>query len=113
MAKATLKASGEKRKRPSPVRKITGESTTTVVIVETITGIATSSAASRAAVSAGFPIRKCRTVFSRTTMESSTSLPTARARPPSVMLFNVFPVAYKPIKAARMESGIVRPTTTV
>lgn len=89
-----------------PLRKTIGRNTTTVVTVAASTGIATSSAASMAAVRGALPMSRCRCVFSTTTMESSTSRPITSAKPPSVIRFSVCPVASSPSSAAMIDSGI-------
>jgi hypothetical protein len=73
-----------------PDSKVTGTNTMQIDIVEISAGIATCSALSRMAEARGFfsPVRRLRCVFSISTVASSTSMPTARARPPSDMTFN-------------------------
>jgi len=62
-------------------------------------GPATSSAASRVAcilLTPEVPIRlKCRVIFSSSTIESSTILPTPSANPPSVIMFRELPLNLK------------------
>ncbi len=45
-------------------------------------------------------------MFSMVTVASSTRMPTARARPPRVMMFRVWPVAARAARAASTASGI-------
>ena len=52
-----------------PVKNTTGKNTTTKVIVDTSTGIATSCVPSSAASIRPLPIRKCRVMLSSTTMD--------------------------------------------
>ena len=52
-------------------------------------------------------------MFSRTTIASSTTRPTATARPPRVMMFRVIPVACMITRAARIESGMLTAATIV
>ena len=47
-------------------------------------------------------------MFSSTTVESSTSLPIASAKPPSVMILMVPPESMRPKAPARIDSGIDR-----
>ena len=47
------------------------------------------------------------------TVESSTNIPTASARPPSVMVFRVSPRKYSPTSDDRIASGIEIITTSV
>ena len=61
-----------------------------VVMVAERIGIATSRAASSTARCRDVPgMFRCRLMFSSSTIESSTSRPTARARPPSVKTLSV------------------------
>ena len=69
-----------------------GKKTTMVVTVAARTGIDTSPAASSAARAGGEPAATCRSVFSSTTIASSTSRPTASASPPSVIALIEWPV---------------------
>src|SRR2546425_8035105 len=61
-----------------------------MLTVMTSSGSATSEAPSAAASLTDFPISRCRWMFSNTTMELSTNVPTARASPPSVMMLMVW-----------------------
>ncbi len=90
-AKAMVSASGMKRLRATPVRKTTGKKTTMVVMVETKMGMATSWAAASTALLRSPPISRWRWMFSSSTIESSTSRPTPRARPPRVKTLSVWP----------------------
>ena len=53
-----------------------------------------------------FPVLSCRSMFSISTVASSTRMPTARARPPSVMMLMVSPSALKRSMEVRRERGI-------
>ena len=52
-------------------------------------------------------------MLSIVTVASSTRMPTARLRPPSVMMLSVWPVAASAMIAARIDSGIDTATMTV
>ena len=52
-------------------------------------------------------------MFSMVTVASSTRIPTARLRPPRVMMLRVLPVAASPQRAERIASGIETTITTV
>ena len=75
-----------------PVKKTMGRYTIKTLTVITSIGKATSLAPSAAACLIGFPSSMCRWMFSSTTMELSTRVPTAKARPPRVMMLIVCPV---------------------
>ncbi len=50
-------------------------------------------------------------MFSSTTMELSTSMPTARARPPRLIMFSVTPKLRRMTHAPAMERGMATPMT--
>ena len=52
------------------------------------------------------PCSRCQLMFSMVTVASSTRMPTASARPPSVMMFSVWPTAESAAIEARIASGI-------
>ena len=52
-------------------------------------------------------------MFSRTTIESSTTRPTATARPPSVRMFSVMPANCMITRAVRIDSGMLTAATNV
>ena len=58
------------------------------------------------AVSTSLPCSRCQLMFSMVTVASSTKIPTAKAKPPKVMMLSVSPKAYRPSKAPMMDSGI-------
>lgn len=70
-----------------PSMNSSGRNTASVVSVLAVIAIATSLVPF--ASSGGIPLSRSRVMFSSTTMELSTSMPTPRARPPSVMIFSV------------------------
>ena len=81
--------------------------------VETNAGTAIWLAPSRIARIIGFPIARLRWMFSISTVASSTRMPTARARPPSVMMFKVWPSAPRTRIEHKMDNGIDVATTRV
>ena len=85
--------------------KAVGRNTATRVNVVAMTARPISSAASMAAWYGVFPILRCRAMFSTSTMASSTSIPTTRARARSEMMFRVNPAKYMTINAGMMERG--------
>ena len=98
-------ANGVNRNFTIPVKNITGKNTTMITSVEANTGVATSKAASKEACQAVLFIFRCRSMFSNTTMELSTSRPSTKARPPSVILLIACPVMDSTMNAKRIESG--------
>ncbi len=74
--------------------------------VPTKVGVAICDAPSRIATSSGLCIAWLRWIFSTSTVASSTSIPTASAIPPSVIVLIVCPVSLSPMIAVRIESGI-------
>ena len=77
-----------------PLTKTMGKKTHTVVRVEEVIAGAISLAPSMDASFADIPSFLRRTMFSITTMELSTNIPTPRAKPPKDMMFMVTPVKY-------------------
>lgn len=105
MHPATVIASGEKRSFAMPVRNVTGKNTAMITSVEASTGSDTSNAPSRAASNEGLPLRRCRSMFSSTTMVLSTNRPSTSAMPPRVMLLMLCPVAMSNNTPVSTESG--------
>ncbi len=73
----------------TPVRKSSGTNTAMCVNVDARIADQTSSLPSMAACIRSLPCSMCRNVFSSTTMEASTIMPTPSASPPNVMVFSV------------------------
>ena len=69
-------------------------------------GVPTSPAPPMIAVSSGWPSPTCRSMFSITTVALSTRMPTASAKPPSVMVFSVCPAAPMRSTAVITDSGM-------
>ena len=95
------------------LRNIIGRKITTVVAVDASNAPATSVAPIDAASSASTPFSRSRTIFSRTTMAPSRTMPIAKARPAREMIFSVRPVACMTRKAVNKEIGIASATTSV
>ncbi|OPZ81402.1 MAG: hypothetical protein BWY75_03558 [bacterium ADurb.Bin425] len=106
MAKVTESPRGTNKERLGSVRKKSGTKTIQIERVETRAGKATCLAPSKMAVSMSFPIAILRCTFSTSTVASSTSMPTASAKPPRVIELIVCPVMLRPITAAKIASGI-------
>ena len=82
-----------------------GKNTATKAKVVATTAKPISSAASFAACRGVLPILKCRTIFSTSTIASSTKMPITRDNASRVMTFNENPKYSMPIKAGITESG--------
>src|ERR1700685_2347412 len=106
IANTTARASGVNRKRPTPVSRTTGKNTTQIQSVPTRVGVAIWLAPSRIATSKGLCIAWLRWMFSTSTVASSTSIPTARAIPPSVIVLMVWPLSLSPMIAVRIEGQL-------
>ena len=89
MASTTARARGTKRNWTMPRRNTTGTNTMQIARVDTKAGTAICRAPSRMAGTMSLPIPRLRWMFSISTVASSTRMPTARARPPSVMMLTV------------------------
>jgi len=74
--------------------------------VETNAGTAICAAPSRIAFSTSLPSSMLRLMFSISTVASSTRMPTASAKPPSVMMLIVSPRAERMNRDIRIDSGI-------
>ena len=61
----------------------------------------------------GLPMPKLRLMFSISTVASSTRMPTASARPPSVIVLSVCPIDEKTMIDTRIDSGIETTMTSV
>ena len=94
IAKITASASGRNSAAAGPESAKIGRNTMQIDSVETNAGIAICSAPSTiAVVAAALPCSRLRWMFSIATVASSTRMPTASARPPSVMTLSVSPDA--------------------
>ena len=81
--------------------------------VATKVGTAICDAPSSTARTSGFRMAMLRCVFSISTVASSTRMPTASARPPSVITLMVCPSRLRMQSEARIESGIEMQTISV
>src|SRR2546422_4048097 len=104
---------GVKRNFAGPVSSTTGTNTMQIARVDTKAGVAICCAASRMAAMSPFPWLALRCTFSSSTVVSSTTIPTARASPPRVMTFSVWPRRYMVMTDTRSDSGIDRMTINV
>jgi len=87
--KVTVRANSLNIVAVIPLTNTIGKNTAIVVKVEATTAILTSLAPSTAALSAGSPSSLNLYIFSRTTIELSTNIPTPKAMPPRVIIFIV------------------------
>ena len=101
-----LPPSGTKRYLATPERKNIGTNTMQIESVDTSAGTAICEAPSRIAWMISLPWSRLRLMFSTSTVASSTRMPTASARPPSVMMLIVSPSALSTISEVSTESGI-------
>ena len=92
--------------RATPVRKNMGTNTMQIASVETNAGTAICCAPSRMACLSSFFRPRLRSMFSSSTVASSTRIPTASASPPRVMMLKVSPSALSTITEVRIESGM-------
>ena len=113
IANTTAPASGVNRYFAAPVRSSTGTNTTQIESVDTNAGTAICEAPSRIALVSGFFMPRLRWMFSTSTVASSTRMPTASARPPSVITLIVCPNRLRTISEVRIESGIEMQTISV
>ena len=74
--------------------------------IDTVAGTTICMAPSRIAGSISLPCSRCQLMFSIVTVASSTRMPTASAKPPSVMTLIVSPSADRKASDARTDSGI-------
>ena len=113
IANITASAIGTNRKRATPSRKNIGTKTMQMHSSETKAGVTIWRAPSRIDVSTSLPCSRCQLMFSIVTVASSTRMPTARARPPSVMMFSVWPKAASAMIEPSTDSGIDTAMITV
>ena len=78
-------ASARKKVPVTPVIEMRGRKTTIGVMVDPISGTVNSRRALWMAWNRLWPASRCKTIFSRTTIASSMTRPTAAARPPRVI----------------------------
>ena len=111
--KATVMVTASARKKlpVTPVMATSGTNTTIGVIVEPMSGTVSSRKALSMAWKRLCPASRCNTMFSRTTMASSMTRPTAAARPPSVIRLKDCPVNFRTMNVMRSVTGITIPAT--
>ena len=104
---ATVTAKGRNSSPVTPETTATGRNTATVVAVDAVTAPATSltEATMSAGVSAACPVSR-RLMFSSTTIESSTTRPTATVSAARVKMFSENPPTCRPIMATSSDSGM-------
>src|ERR1700757_838785 len=105
IANMTASAMGTNRKRATPSRKNIGTNTMQMQSSDTKAGVTICSAPSMMAGSTSLPCSRCQLMFSIVTVASSTRMPTASARPPSVMMLSVSPSAARIATEPSRESG--------
>jgi hypothetical protein len=113
IANTTAIAIGTNRKPATPGSANIGTNTMQMHSSDTKAGVTICAAPSRIAVWTSLPCSRCQLIFSIVTVASSTRMPTARARPPSVMTFSVSPTADSAKMAASTASGIDSAMMTV
>ena len=113
MAKTTDSAIGTNRKPAIPCRKNMGTKAMQMHSRETKAGPTICSAPSMIAVRTSLPCSRCQLMFSMVTVASSTRMPTASARPPSVMMFKVSPSAESAVIEDSTANGIEAAMITV
>jgi len=95
-----------------PVRKAIGKNTTTSTSVIAIAALPISVRPVYAASSGASPWSRWRTIFSSTTIESSTRIPIVRPSPMSEITSSVNPKSFITMNVASNETGIEIMTTT-
>src|SRR5258708_8059685 len=106
MANMTASANGVNRNLGMPDKPKIGTNTIQITSVETRAGNAIWAAPSRIASRVGFFSPIWRWTFSIVTVASSTSRPTASAKPPRLIVLMVWPKALKTAIEAKMDNGI-------
>jgi hypothetical protein len=105
-------ASARKKLPVTPVVEMSGKNTTIGVIVEPTSGTVISLNALRMACARLSPASRCSTMFSRTTIASSITSPTAAAKPPRVIKLKLWPVIFSTMKVTKSVAGITNPATS-
>ncbi len=113
MANTTAIASGTNRYCATPLKNTTGTNTIQIDNVATSAGVAICCAPSKIARLSGLPCPRLRWMFSISTVASSTRIPTARDRPPKVMMLKVCPKELMTMIETKIERGIETATIAV
>ena len=112
-ATVTVKPNGRKNSPAMPPMNATGMNTAQIVSVVATTARPISIAASIAASRGFLPMRKCRTMFSTSTIASSTRMPTTSVSASSVRMFSVKPSAQMAQNVGMIDSGSASADTSV
>src|SRR5713226_7283944 len=107
IAKPTASDSGTNNWRPMPAMNNDGRNTDSTQSMASKRGTAVLREASMTPRARDKPDARCVWMLSMDTVASSTSTPTASARPPSVMMLIVWPDTHRHTTAERIEKGIV------
>ncbi len=110
---AAVQPNSRKNLPAMPGMNATGTNTAARVSEVAITALPISPAASRAASSSGLPIRRWRTMFSISTMASSTRMPTTTDSASKVIMFRVKPNMCITAKVGMIDSGSASAETQV
>jgi len=104
-ATVTVIANGANSSPTMPPTTAIGANTATVVRVEAVTAPLTSRTAVRIAVREGSPYSRWRLMFSSTTIESSTTRPTAMVSPPRVSRLSEWSPTHSAMSAITTDSA--------
>ncbi|MNV22496.1 hypothetical protein D3C71_1134720 [compost metagenome] len=110
---AAVQPNSRKNLPAMPGMKATGTNTAARVSEVAITALPISPAASRAASSGGLPMRRWRTMFSISTIASSTRMPTTTDNASRVIMFSVKPKKYITAKVGMIDNGSASAATQV
>ena len=110
MAKPTASESGRNIALAAPTMKNDGTKTASTQSIAMSSGNATSRPESTTALPTGLPRATCVWIFSMTTVDISTRMPIANARPPSVMMLTVWRVIQSATTALISDSGMLMTT---
>src|SRR5207249_9702885 len=110
MANPTASESGTKSWRPTPAMNSEGINTDSTQSIASNRGTAVFREASMTPRARDRPDAKCVWMLSIETVASSTSTPTASARPPKVMMLIVWPDTHRQTTEASRANGIVATT---
>ena len=113
IAIASVEASARKNMPGTPVRKINGTKTTSVVNVAPRRGGMISLVACITASLRGKPFSRYRSIFSTTTMALSIRIPIAAAIPPRLIRFRFAPNSLMKIKVINRAMGMIATVTNV
>ena len=112
-AKAAVQPNCLKNLPGTPLMNAVGKNTATRVKVVAITARPISSAASMAALNGVLPMCKCRSMFSTSTIASSTKIPTTRDKANKLMTLMEKPRYHMPMNAGMTDKGSATADTKV